>query len=98
MPSQADKNAARHALAKIAVGIADGTAQEGHVHDFLEDIFQHGPNVPADVQAEFHAVFDDLTAAELQKFGRMQKKMVGLRDNKGYDTLAEVVNPTLSKF
>ena len=97
MPSQSDKQAARLALARIADGIANGTAQQGHVHEFLEGIFQQGPNVPADVQAEFHAVFDDLTTAELQKFGRMQTRMVGLR-GRGYDNLSEEVNPTLSKF
>ena len=97
MPSQSDNQAARHALAKIAEGIAAGEPKQGSVADFLNKVFQQGPNVPQEVQTEFHALFDDLTPDELAKLARMQNTMVKLH-GKGYDSLADKFNPTLSKF
>ena len=99
VPNPNEKQAARRALARIAAGIADPATRpaQGQVATFLNQIFGDVQNVPQTVQDDFHATFDDLTTAELQKFARMQSKMVTLH-GQGYDTLAEVVNPTLAKF
>lgn len=97
VPNPSQNQAARRALATIAEGIADGTAQQVGVPTFLDNVFQQVPNVPPDIQTAFHATFDDLTPIELQKFARMQNTMVGLH-GRGYDTLADKFNPTVAKF
>jgi Skp family chaperone for outer membrane proteins len=99
IPRTNENQAARRALARIADGIADPATrpQHGQVAAFLDNIFQGVQNLPQDAQADFHALFDNLTDAELQMLANLQTTMKGLH-GRGYDLLADKFNPTLAKF